>query len=99
LTRVINDSQACEQIENLVKLFALTGGNDSLRLARSAAHAQYDLLRIGKARAALYASHASNVPSAHSLAELDEALRKLDRYDRRAAARHKRAFRALLSII
>jgi hypothetical protein len=96
LTGAISDPQACEEIENLVKVFAPSGDRNSLRLARTAAYAQYDLLRIRKARTALYADYASNVPSSHSLGELHEALRKLDRYDHRAAARRKRAFRALL---
>jgi len=62
------------------------GGKAITELARQAAEAQLEILRIRKARAAIYA-----VETNHD--ELTIRLASLERYERRAFSRRKRAFR------
>jgi hypothetical protein len=64
--------------------------------AHQAAEAEIDLLRIRKLRASRFNAVLGNPETAlgdHS--EFNEELAKLERYERRAFARRKRAFRAL----
>ncbi len=63
--------------------------------AREAARAEFDLLRIRKIRTSLFEKLslvASDAPSG-SLAELNDKLAKLERYERRAFSKRKRALR------
>jgi hypothetical protein len=67
--------------------------------ARQIAEAEIDLLRIRKLRALIFAPVNSN-PKAQlaDFSELDESLAKLERYDRRAFSRRKRALRAMTEV-
>jgi hypothetical protein len=79
-----------EDIEALAK--ALVGdGGPSNEFARQAAEAELDLLRIRKIRASQFNADVGN-PGA----ELAENLAKLERYERRAYSRRKRALGALI---
>jgi hypothetical protein len=61
-----------------------------------AAEAQIDLLRIRKVRAWLFNSfHLADAPLPDRLAELNQKLAKLERYERGAVSRRKRALRAI----
>jgi hypothetical protein len=65
--------------------------------ARKAAEAELDLLRIRKIRAALFESlYFANEAAPDRLTELNDKLAKLERYERRAFSRRKRALRAIL---
>jgi len=66
--------------------------------ARQFAEAEIDLLRIRKIRASQFKSIVGNAdarPEAH--AELNENLAKLERYERRAYSRRKRALHAMMA--
>jgi hypothetical protein len=67
--------------------------------ARKAAEAELDLLRIRKIRAALFESlYFANEAAPDRLTELNDKLAKLERYERRAFSRRKRALRAILYV-
>ena len=63
-----------------------SGGKAVTELSRQAAEAQLEILRIRKARAAIYATETNHD-------ELTIRLASLERYERRAFSRRKRAFR------
>ena len=64
--------------------------------ARETAEAEIDLMRIRKVRARLFETYyfTDNAPS-EGLLKLNEKLAKLERYERRAFSRRKRAMRAV----
>jgi hypothetical protein len=79
-------------IEKLAKLLSRASGGPTVsEVAREAASAELDLLRIRKIRAWLFETHAG---ATDGLAELNDKLAKLERYERRAFSRRKRALRA-----
>lgn len=65
--------------------------------ALKAAEAELDLLRIQKIRAGLFERlYFANQAAPDRLIELNDTLAKLERYERRAFSRRKRALRAML---
>jgi len=91
------DSSMRDDIEALAKTISLAIGlqvvSDS---ARETAKAELDLFRVRRIRASLFETlyFAAKVPIA-TQAELNENLAKLERYERRALSRRKRALRAM----
>jgi hypothetical protein len=77
---------------------ALVGdGGPPTEFAREAAEAELDLLRIRKIRASQLDAVVGNPGAPHeAYAELAENLAKLERYERRAYSRRKRALGALI---
>ena len=73
------------------------GMQDVDERARRAARAEFELVRIRKVRAWLLErfSAAANDATLGSLAELNDKLAKLERYERRAFSRRKRALREM----
>jgi hypothetical protein len=63
--------------------------------AREAAEAELDLLRIRKLRASQFETYFANGATPDRLVELNDNLAKLERYERRAFSRRKRAIRAM----
>jgi hypothetical protein len=64
--------------------------------ARQLAEAEVDLIRIRKVRAALFNAHYQKLDlQPHNYTELNDNLSKLERYERRAFSRSKRALRAI----
>jgi hypothetical protein len=88
-------SEFREEIEKLARLFSGRPLHSDQR-AREAAEAELDLLRIRKIRAGLFETfyHADTVLP-DGLAELNDKLGKLERYERRAFSRRNRALRAM----
>jgi hypothetical protein len=86
-----------DDIEKLAKILSLPNSPKIVGdLAREAAGAELDLLRIRKIRAWLFQSLYFASPTASDrLAELDDKLAKLERYERRAFSRRKRALREM----
>jgi hypothetical protein len=70
---------------------------DAGEYARDAARAEFDLLRIRKIRTSLFEalSLVANDATAAHLAEFNDKLAKLERYERRAFSRRKRALREM----
>src|SRR5258705_3940018 len=81
-------------IEKLAKVLSLSQNVDE---ARDAARAEFDLMRIRKIRTSLFEklSLVANDGTSGSLAELNDKLAKLERYERRAFSRRKRALREM----
>jgi hypothetical protein len=87
-----------DEIEKLAKTLSLSRGVQHVdERAREAAEAELDLLRIRKVRAwvleRLY--FAGNGATSSNLAEVNDKLAKLERYERRAFSRRKRALREM----
>jgi hypothetical protein len=86
-----------DDIEKLAKVLSFSSGAKNVtEVARDAARAELDLLRIRRIRAALFETHNSAgqaIPD--RLPELNDKLAKLEYYERRAFSRRKRALRAL----
>jgi hypothetical protein len=86
-----------DEIEQLAKALSLSIGMESVsEFAREAAGAELDLLRIRRIRATLFETHYyTNPPSPDGPTELDNSLARLERYERRAFSRRKRALRTM----
>jgi hypothetical protein len=87
-----------DDIENLAKTLSLSLGVQHVdERAREAARAELDLLRIRDIRAWLFRTlyFGANDVRSGNLAELTDKLAKLDRYERRAFSRRKRALREM----
>ena len=84
-----------DDIEKLAKALSLSQNVDEH--ARDAARAELDLMRIRKIRTSLFEmlSLVANDANSGSLAELNDKLGKLERYERRAFSRRKRALREM----
>jgi hypothetical protein len=91
------DPSFSKDIEALATILASCGNGQSVgEFARQAAEAEVDLLRIRKLRASrLNAFHGNPEAVSKDYLELNESLAKLDRYERRAFSRRKRALRAM----
>ncbi len=90
-----------DDIERLAKLLSRSSGVQNVsEVAREAAAAELDLMRIRKIRAWLYETlYFADAAAPDSVTELNAKLAKLERYERRAFSRRKRALRELFSII
>jgi len=83
-----------DAIEKLAKALSLSRGMQNVdERARDAAEAELDLLRIRKVRAWVFETlyFAGNGAASSNLAEVNDQLAKLERYERRAFSRRKRA--------
>jgi hypothetical protein len=92
-----SDPSFGEDIKRLAN--ALARGRSGLNVgefAHQAAEAEIDLLRIRKLRASRFAAVVDNPKmKLENHFELDDELAKLERYERRAFSRRKRALRAM----
>jgi len=86
-----------DDIEKLAKALSPSGATPDLcESVRAAAEAQFDLLRIRRTRAWLSETLNFGKPTtSDSLAKLNDELAKLERYERRAFSRRKRAVRLM----
>ena len=87
-----------DDIEKLAKALSRSGGIPNVSAySRTAAEAQLDLMRIRKTRAWLFETlyHLADAAAPDRLKELNDALAKLERYERRAVSRRKRALHAM----
>jgi hypothetical protein len=84
-------------IEKLAWIIARASGEQSItELSRQAAEAELELARIRKVRAAMFNSLHDNMPAREvAYDKLNQNLASLDRYERRAFSRRRRALRAL----
>ena len=92
-----NESAFGDLLEDLAKVLSSASGLQSVSgVAREAAGAQFDLSRIRKIRACLYETiYFVDGAAPDRLAQLNDKLAKLERYERRAFSRRKRALRLL----
>lgn len=96
-TGIGSDPAFRHDIEKLAKLFSQASGKQNVgEIAREAAEAHLDLARIRKLRTWLFErSRLADIAAPDSLTELGEQLARLERYERRAFSRRKRAMRLL----
>jgi plasmid stabilization system protein ParE len=94
-----SDSSFSSEVETLASALDRRTGRGTVRVfARQLAEAEIDLLRIRKIRATQFGAIVDNPGAgreAHS--ELNENLAKLERYERRAYSRRKRALNAMMA--
>jgi hypothetical protein len=91
-----SDSTLSEDVKRLASALARgRSGSNIGEFAHQAAEAEIDLLRIRKIRASLFNAILGNPETKLDHSELNEELAKLERYERRAFSRRKRAFRAM----
>jgi hypothetical protein len=86
-----------DDIEQLAEMMSRARGRQHVSdNARDAAQALLDLNRIRKIRASLFDTiYFADTADPNRLAELNDKLRKLERYERRAYSRRKRALQNL----
>jgi hypothetical protein len=91
------DAAFHEDIEKLARALSLAGGTQEIsEHAREAAEAELDLKRIRKVRAFLFEKLCfADAAAPDGITDLNAKLAKLERYERRAFSRRKRALRAL----
>jgi hypothetical protein len=87
-----------KDIETLAATLVNGGGAKTVgEFAREAAEAELDLLRIRRQRASSFETIRGNPEATlEDYAELNESLAKLERYERRAFSRRKRALFAMI---
>jgi hypothetical protein len=92
-----SDPSFSEDIKQLAGTLAQGRSGPNIgEFAHQAAEAEIDLLRIRKLRASRFNAVLGNSErKLDDRSELDEQLAKLERYERRAFSRRKRAFRAM----
>jgi len=91
-TRLDRDPILSVEAEKMADIFSRArGGPIGALNVRDAAEAEIHLLRIGKIRVSIYATFYRSARSLEDLTQLNEELRKLDRYERRAYSRRRRA--------
>jgi hypothetical protein len=93
--KIGSDPAFRDEIEKLSQTLS-SGAQFTLAHVREAAEAELDLMRIRKVRAWLFETYyfTDNEPS-EGLVKLNKKLAKLERYERRAFSRRKRALRAM----
>src|SRR6266550_2755993 len=87
-----------DEVEKLARVLSLSCGMQNVdERARDVVGAELDLLRIRKIRASLFEtlSLVANDATSGSLAELNDNLAKLERYERRAFSRRNRVLREM----
>jgi hypothetical protein len=85
-----------EDIEKLAKALSFASGAQQVsEHAREAAEAELDLARIRKVRAFLFEKLFGDIAVPHGITDLNGKLAGLERYERRAFSRRKRALRAM----
>jgi hypothetical protein len=83
-------------VEKLAEILSQARNESVITLnAQDAAQAEIDLLRISKIRVSIYAVFHASAKSLQDLTQLNEELRKLERYERRAFSRRRRALRSI----
>ena len=92
-----SDPSFSDAIRRLASVLARGRSEKNIgEFAHQAAEAEIDLLRIRKLRASRFNSILGNPePKLDDHSEFDEELAKLERYERRAFSRRKRALRAM----
>jgi hypothetical protein len=83
-----------DDINALAQIIALASGKDNItEFSRIAAEAQVDILRIRKVRSSVYDGLSRSPLQEADYAKLSKCLTSLERYERRAFSRRKRALR------
>jgi hypothetical protein len=91
-----SDPSFSDDIKRLASTLARGRSGPNIgEFAHQAAEAEIDLLRIRQLRASRFNSILDNEPKLDDHSEFDEELTKLERYERRAFSRRKRALRAM----
>ena len=90
--RICRDPLLAADVEKMTRIFSRALGEAHITVAsRSAAEAEIALIRIGKIRATIFQRFHESPRALQDLIDLNEELRKLHRYERRAFSRRRRA--------
>jgi hypothetical protein len=95
-TDVGTDTSLGAEVKKMAMAIGSACGQEATLFAYQLAEVEIDLLRIRKVRTAIFnevLAKSDCEPSDHAV--LNTKLAKLDRYERRALSRHKRALRAI----
>jgi hypothetical protein len=94
---IVDKSALGGDVQDLARVLSSTMGLQSVSgVARVAAEAHFELLRIRNIRSSLYETiYFVDGAGPNRLPELNDRLAKLDRYERRAFSRRKRALRLM----
>jgi len=84
-----------DDISALSRIIALASGKNDVTESSRVAEAQVDILRIGKVRTSIYERLSRSPLQEADHAKLNKYLTSLERYERRAFSRRKRALREL----
>jgi hypothetical protein len=88
------DPAVNDDVSALARIIALASGRDDVtESSRTAAEAQFDILRIRKVRSSIYERLSRSPLQEADHAKLSKSLVSLERYERRAFSRRKRALR------
>jgi hypothetical protein len=83
-------------VDRMAQVFSRARQEPSISAtSRHAAAAEIDLLRISKIRASIFDTFHKSEKSLQDLTRLNQELRKLDRYERRAFSRRRRALNSV----
>jgi alkylhydroperoxidase family enzyme len=79
-------------VERMAQIFSRSRNEQSITsTTQDAAEAEIDLLRISRIRISIFEAFHTSAKSLQDLTQLNESLTKLDRYERRAFSRRRRA--------
>ena len=79
-------------VERMAQIFSRARNEQSITLTtQDAAEAEIDLLRISKIRVSIFEAFHTSAKSLQDLTRLNDDLKNLDRYERRAFSRRRRA--------
>jgi hypothetical protein len=95
-TSVDRDPLLRADVDRLAKILSHARGEPNITLTtQDAAAAEIDLLRIGKVRALIFDRFHRSERSLQDVTRLNQELGKLDRYERRAFSRRRRALNSV----
>jgi hypothetical protein len=91
-TSADRDPLLSADVNQMAQILTRARGEPSITLiTQDAAVAEIDLLRIGKIRASIFNTFLMSERSLRDVIRLNQELRKLDRYERRAFSRRQRS--------
>jgi hypothetical protein len=83
-------------VERMAQIFSRASNEQRITLTtQDAAEAEIDLLRISKIRVSIFEAFHKSAKALQDVTQLNDDLTKLDRYERRAFSRRRRALSSI----